>query len=88
MFFRLTNSPATFQMMMDDIFEDLISEGVTLSTVRSWTDRTEVRTEPNLQVLGSVLDEGEPDPYLQVRGPTLSGPDLRVEPGSDLKNSK
>ena len=28
MFFRLTNSPATFQMMMDDIFEDLISEGV------------------------------------------------------------
>ena len=57
---------------------------LTLSTVRSWTDRTEVRTEPNLQVLGSVLDEGEPDPYLQVRGPTLSGLDLRVEPGSDL----
>jgi len=28
MFFGLTNSPATFQMMMDDIFEDLISEGV------------------------------------------------------------
>ena len=56
----------------------------TLSTVWSWTDRTEVRTEPNLQVLGLVLDEGEPDPYLQVQGPTLSGPDLRVEPGSDL----
>src|SRR6266571_5604254 len=28
MFFGLTNSPATFQMMMDDIFEELISEGV------------------------------------------------------------
>jgi len=28
MFFGLMNSPATFQMMMDDIFEDLISEGV------------------------------------------------------------
>ena len=28
MFFRLTNSPATFQTMMDGIFEDLISEGV------------------------------------------------------------
>jgi len=28
MYFGLTNSPATFQMMMDDIFEDLISEGV------------------------------------------------------------
>ena len=28
MFFGLTNSPATFQTMMDAIFEDLISEGV------------------------------------------------------------
>ena len=28
MFFGLTNSPATFQTMMDGIFEDLISEDV------------------------------------------------------------
>ena len=28
MFFGLTNSPATFQTMMDGIFEDLISEGM------------------------------------------------------------
>jgi len=28
MFFRLTNSPATFQMMMNDIFQDLIMEGI------------------------------------------------------------
>ena len=28
MFFGLTNSLAAFQMMMDRIFEDLISEGV------------------------------------------------------------
>jgi len=28
MFFGLTNSPATFQTIMDNIFEDLISEGV------------------------------------------------------------
>src|SRR6202522_2346483 len=28
MFFALTNSPATFQTMMDDIFENLITEGV------------------------------------------------------------
>ena len=28
MFFGLTNSPATFQTMMDTVFEDLISEGV------------------------------------------------------------
>src|SRR5271155_195783 len=27
MFFGLTNSPATFQTMMDDVFEDMISEG-------------------------------------------------------------
>jgi hypothetical protein len=27
MFFRLTNSPATFQTMMNDIFADLIAEG-------------------------------------------------------------
>jgi hypothetical protein len=28
MFFGLTNSPATFQMMMNEIFHDLIMEGV------------------------------------------------------------
>src|SRR6267154_2864926 len=28
MFFGLTNSPATFQTMINDIFQDLISEGV------------------------------------------------------------
>ena len=28
MFFGLTNSPATFQMMMNDIFCDMIAEGV------------------------------------------------------------
>src|SRR6266853_3979795 len=28
MFFSLTNSPATFQTMMNEIFQDLISEGV------------------------------------------------------------
>ena len=28
MFFGLTNSPATFQTMMDNVFDELISEGV------------------------------------------------------------
>jgi hypothetical protein len=28
MYFRLTNSPVTFQMMMNEIFQDLITEGV------------------------------------------------------------
>ena len=26
-YFRLTNSPATFQMMMNDLFQDLINQG-------------------------------------------------------------
>jgi hypothetical protein len=28
MYFSLTNSPATFQMMMNEIFQDLITEGI------------------------------------------------------------
>jgi hypothetical protein len=28
MYFSLTNSPATFQIMMNEIFQDLITEGV------------------------------------------------------------
>lgn len=28
MFFGLTNSPATFQTMMDELFQDLINRGV------------------------------------------------------------
>ena len=30
MYFRLMNSPATFQAMMNEIFEDLITQGVVL----------------------------------------------------------
>ena len=30
MFFGLTNSPATFQTMMDDVFDELISKGVVM----------------------------------------------------------
>ena len=60
---------------------------ITLSTVQSGPMQTKVWTKPNPQVLGSVLCEGGPDPHLQVRGPGLSGPDLRVEPGSDLTSS-
>ena len=30
MFFGMCNSPATFQAMMDNIFEDLIEEGIVI----------------------------------------------------------
>ena len=30
MFFRMCNSPAKFQVMMDDIFKDLIEEGIVI----------------------------------------------------------
>src|SRR6266545_3515236 len=54
------------------------------SQTHSYTVHSSVWTEPNLQVLGLVLCEGGLDPHLQVRGPGLNGPDLRVEPGPDL----
>ena len=44
MYFGLTNSPATFQTMMDDIFEELISEGnviVYLDDILIFTDNLE-----------------------------------------------
>jgi len=56
----------------------------TLSMVWSGLMQTEVQTELNPQVLGLILCEGGPDPYLQVQGPSLSGLDLGVKPDSDL----
>ena len=44
MFFRLTNSPATFQTMMNDIFQDLIMEGhvcVYMDDILIFTDTLE-----------------------------------------------
>ena len=43
MFFGMTNSPATFQTMMNDIFQDLIVEGSLLNQLRS------------VQILSNVL---------------------------------
>jgi len=45
MFFWLCNSPATFQTMMDNIFDDLITEGVVvvyLDNILIFTDRSGV----------------------------------------------
>jgi len=54
MFFGLTNSPATFQTMMDDIFEDLISEGVVvvyLDNILIFTETLEEHWKVTCRVL-------------------------------------
>ena len=54
MFFGLTNSPATFQTMMDDIFEELISEGVVvvyLDDILIFTDTLEEHWSVTRRVL-------------------------------------
>ncbi len=42
MFFRLTNSPAMFQMMMNSIFHNLIDEG----SVTIYMDNIAIHTGP------------------------------------------
>ena len=54
MFFGLMNSPATFQTMMDDIFKDLISEGVVvvyLDDILIFTETLEEHWKITCQVL-------------------------------------
>ena len=54
MFFGLTNSPATFQTMMNDIFRDLIMEGVVmvyLDDILIFTETLEQHREVTRQVL-------------------------------------
>jgi len=55
MFFSLTNSPTTFQTMMDDIFEDLISEGVVVVYLDDILIFTET-LEEHRKVTRRVLD--------------------------------
>jgi hypothetical protein len=55
MFFGLTNSPATFQTMMDDIFRDLIAKGVVyvyLDDILIYTDTL----DEHQWVIQEVLD--------------------------------
>jgi hypothetical protein len=51
MYFGLTNSPATFQMMMNEIFQDLITEGV-VSIYLYFTNTS----EEHCQITHLVLD--------------------------------
>jgi hypothetical protein len=55
MYFGLTNSPATFQMMMNEIFQDLIAEGVIsvyLNNILIFTNTS----EEHCQITCLVLD--------------------------------
>jgi len=59
MFFGLTNSPATFQTMMNDIFTDMISEGVVvvyLDDILIFTKDLEEHRRITHQVLGRLAE--------------------------------
>jgi len=59
MFFGLTNSPATFQTMMNDIFTDMISEGVVvvyLDDILIFTKDLEEHRQITHQVLGRLAE--------------------------------
>ena len=55
MFFGLTNSLATFQTMMDDILEDLITEGVVVVYLDDILIFTKT-LEEHWEVIHKVLD--------------------------------
>ena len=59
MFFGLTNSPATFQNMMNDIFQDLISAGhviIYMDDILIFTDDIATHRVITQQVLQILLD--------------------------------
>jgi transposase InsO family protein len=61
MFFGLTNSPATFQTMMDDIFRELVAEGVVvvyLDDILIFTETVEQHREVTRRVL-KLLEENQ-----------------------------
>ena len=47
MYFRLTNSPATFQMMMNNLFRDLINQGDTVTFIDDILVATDTEEEYN-----------------------------------------
>ena len=61
MFFRLTNSPATFQTMMNDIFRELVAEGtvvVYIDDILIFTETVEQHREVTRRVL-KLLEENQ-----------------------------
>ena len=61
MFFGLTNSPATFQTMMNDIFTDMITEGVVvvyLDDILIFTKELPAHREVTCRILQQLADHG------------------------------
>ncbi len=66
MFFGLTNSPAIFQMMMDDVFNELISKGVVMVYLDNILIFTEI-LEEHQKVTWQVIELLEKNKlYLQA----------------------
>jgi len=56
MFFRLTNSPATFQTMMDALFDDLVATGnviIYMDDILIVTDSNDI--EEHIKIVSTVL---------------------------------
>jgi Reverse transcriptase (RNA-dependent DNA polymerase) len=82
MFFRLTNSPATFQMMMNAIYKDIIKKHEKLGmTIHVYMDDIGIATSTNLidhteavkDVLQVALDY---DLYFKPKKSTFHSPSL------------
>jgi len=54
MYFRLTNSPATFQAMMNDLFRDMINKEDVVTFIDNMLVATETKEEHN-EIVEEVL---------------------------------
>jgi len=66
MFFRLTNSPATFQVIMNEILRDLINTGKVASFIDDVIVGTEEREEHNEIVEEVIRRMEENDLYMKL----------------------
>jgi len=58
MYFGLTNSPATFQIMMNDLFQDLINQGNTATFINNILIATDTEEEHD-ELVEKVLEKLE-----------------------------
>jgi len=64
MYFRLTNSPTTFQMMMNDLFRDLINQGDTATFIDDILVATDTEEGHN-ELVEEVLKRLENDLFIK-----------------------